>query len=86
MAVATAWTRRDSLGQHRFVMCKVTYDNGDTAANVATGLKIIYSYDVSVPAVTAKAVDYAVVTGGTIAIHMVNPLAPDYFFVRAFGI
>jgi phosphoribosylformylglycinamidine (FGAM) synthase-like enzyme len=86
MAVATAWTRRDVLRKNRVVTKKMTYDNGDTSITVATGLKIIYAYDVSVLAVTAKAVDYATVAGGTITITVADPLAPDYLFVTAYGI
>jgi hypothetical protein len=86
MTVATAWTRRDVLNKHRVVLKKMTYGNGDTSIVVSTGLKQIYSYDVSVPAVTAKAVDYGVVSGGTITLTVADPLAPDYITVRAFGI
>ena len=86
MAVATAWTRRDVLRKNRVVTKKMTYDNGDTSITVATGLKIIYAYDVSAPAVTAKAVDYATVAGGTITITVADPLAPDYLYVTAYGI
>lgn len=74
------------LMKHRGVVKKITYGNGDTAATVATGLKTIYGYDISAPAVTAKAVDYATVAGGTITVHMADPLGADYFYVTAFGI
>lgn len=86
MAVGTAWTRRDVTNKHRVVLKKMTYDNGDTSIVVNTGLKIIYSYDVSPPAVTGKAVDYGEVAGGTITLTVADPLAPDYLFVRAFGV
>lgn len=86
MTVATAWTRRDVTNKHRVVLKKMTYGNGDTSIVVNTGLKIIYSYDVSPPAVTAKAVDYGVVAGGVITLTVADPLGSDYIFVRAFGI
>jgi hypothetical protein len=86
MTVATAWTRRDKLHTVKVVLKKMTYDNGDTSIAVNTGLSKIFSYDVSTPAVTAKAVDYATIAGGTITIHVANPLAPDYLYVRAFGL
>lgn len=86
MTVATAWTRRDVLRKHRVVLKKMTYGNGDTSITVSTGLKMIYGYTVSPPAVTAKAVDYATVAGGVITIHMADPLGSDYLFVSAWGL
>ena len=86
MAVATAWTRRDVLRKNRVVMKKMTYAAGDTSITCATGLKIIYHYDISPPSLTAKPWDYATVAGGTITITVTNPLAACYLFVTAYGI
>jgi hypothetical protein len=86
MAVATAWTRRDVLRKHRVVMKKMTYAGGDTSLTVNTGLKKIYSYDISPTSVTAKAVDYVTVSAGTLTITVANPLAACYLFVTAEGI
>jgi hypothetical protein len=67
-------------------MKKMTYDNGDTSITVATGLKIIYHYDISPPSLTTVPVDFATVAGGTITITIADPLAPAYLFVTAYGI
>jgi hypothetical protein len=86
LAVATAWTRRDVLRKHRVVTKKMTYDNGDTSIPVNTGLKRIYSFEVSPTSVTGKKVDYATVAGGTITVVAADPLAPCYLTVTAYGI
>jgi hypothetical protein len=86
MAVATAWTRRDVLRKHRVVIKKMTYAGGDTSITVNTGLKKIYSYEVSPTSVTGKAVDYATVSAGTITVHVADPLAACYLFVTAEGL
>ena len=86
MTVETAWTRRDVLRKNRVVMKKMTYDNGDTSIVVNTGLKKIYTYDVSPTSVTGKTWDYVEVAGGTLTIAAADPLAPCYLFVTAEGI
>ena len=86
MTVETAWTRRDVLRKNRVVMKKMTYDNGDTSIVVNTGLKKIYTYDVSPTSVTGKTWDYVAVAGGTLTIAAADPLAPCYLFVTAEGI
>jgi len=87
MAVVTTWTRRGLVGRKtRCVMKKMSYDNGDTSIVVATGLKQIYSFDVSPTSVTAKKVNYATVAGGTITITVADPLAPCYLKTTAYGI
>jgi hypothetical protein len=59
----------------------------DDTVTVATGLKIIYSYSVSPPAVTAVPVDYATVSGGTITIHCTAPGGTgEALYVTAIGI
>lgn len=84
--MATAWTRRDKLQTVKVVLKKMTYDNGDSSIVVDTGLSRIFSYSVSAPAVTAKAVDFGVVAGGTITLTVADPLAPDYLYVKAYGL
>jgi hypothetical protein len=87
MAVATAWTRRTIAGRNTHVVIKkMTYDNGDTSIAVNTGLKRIFSFDVSPTSVTAKKVDYATVAGGVITVVAADPLAPCYLEVTAYGI
>ena len=86
MAVALAYKRTDLLRKHRIVMMKYTYESGDTTVTATTGLKIIYSYSLSPTSLTAKAVDYATVSGGTITIHVADPVADCYLFVTAIGI
>ena len=88
MTVCTtyAWKRRDLLRTHKVVLMAMTLIAGDDTVTVATGLKKIYSYSVSPPAITAKPVDYATVTGGTITIHTTNPAAAMTLYVKATGI
>jgi len=86
MAVATAWKRNDTLRKHSLVMMKMTYDNGDTSVAADTGLSIIYDYSVSPTSVTAKKVNFAAVSGGTITITVADPLAACYLFVTAEGL
>lgn len=81
-----AWRRRDHYRGHRLVLMKMSLINGDDTVTVKTGLKIIYSYSVSPPAITAKPVDYATVSGGTITIHTTNPGASMSLYVTAEGI
>jgi phosphoribosylformylglycinamidine (FGAM) synthase-like enzyme len=86
MAVATAWTRRDVLRKTRVVSKKMTYDNGDTSIVVNTGLKRIFSFDVSPTSVTAKKVNCATVAGGVITVTVADPLAACYLVCNAYGI
>lgn len=74
------------MGKHRVVMMKMALINGDDTVTVNTGLKIIYSYEISPPAITAKPVDYATVAGGVITIHTTNPGANMALYVTAEGI
>jgi len=86
MAVATAWTRKDLLRNHRVVMKKFTYDNGDTSITCKTGLKKIYAYTTGPTSIATKYVTRGTVAGGTITLTVTDPLAPAYVFVTAIGI
>ena len=59
--------------------------SGDDTVTVATGLRRIWSYHVSPPAITSKPVDYATISGGTITIHTTNPAANMNLHVTAIG-
>lgn len=85
MAVALAWKKTNFSGAYKQVILKYTYDTGDTAVSAKTGLKFIVGYAISPTSVTAKAVDYATVSGGTITVTVANPLAACYLFVTAWG-
>jgi len=86
MAVVTAWKRTDLLRKTRVVMMKMTYASGDTSVVVNTGLKRIFSFNISPTSVTAKKVDFAAVSGGTLTLTVADPLADCYLFVTARGI
>ena len=81
-----AWRRKDFLRKHRIVMMKMTVVNGDTIATVNTGLKIIYSFSVSPPGVTAVPLDHSTVSGGTITVNFTDPVATCALYVTAIGI
>jgi hypothetical protein len=87
LAVTIAWTRRDLLRKHRVVMQKITYGAGNTTLTVPTGLKKIYSYEVSPTATTGDYVTKAAVSGGTITLTVTDS-TPDrsYVFVTTFGL
>jgi len=74
------------LRKHRLVMMKMSVISGDTIAIVATGLKIIYSFSVSPPAATGKALDHSTVSGGTITVNFTDPEASVGLYVTAIGI
>ncbi len=84
--VTWAWRRRDHLGKHKVVLMKMNLISGDDTVTVRTGLKWIYSYSISPPAITAKPVDYATVAGGVITIHTTDPGADMSLYVTAEGI
>ena len=65
---------------------KMALVSGDTIVTVNTGLKIIYSYSVSMPTITGKTLDYGTVAGGTITLNVTNPAANEYLFITAWGI
>ena len=67
-------------------MMNMTLAAADDTITVDTGLKIIYSYSVSPPAVTAVPIDYATVAGGTITIHKTAPGVAEAIYVTAIGI
>jgi len=81
-----AWRRVDMLRKHRVVMMKMSLINGDTIATVNTGLKIIYSFSVSPPAITAVPLDHSTVSGGVITVNFTNPGASADLYVTAIGI
>ncbi len=68
------------------VLMKMQLIAGDDTVTVKTGLKLIYSYSISPPAITAKPVDYATVSGGTITIYTTNPAASMDLYVSAIGL
>jgi hypothetical protein len=74
------------LGNHRLVMIKMTIISGDNIATVKTGLKKIYAYSVSPPAVTAKALDHTTVAGGVLTVNFTDPVATCALYVTAIGI
>jgi len=86
MAPALAWKRHNFAGKYKQIVMKYTYTTGDTTVTAATGLKNIVAYSISPTSVTAKAVDFATVAGGTITITVANPLAACYLFVTAWGL
>ena len=67
-------------------MMKLPLISGDTTAVIQTGLKKIYSYSFSLPSVTAKALNFSTVSGGTISATFTDPAATAYLFVTAIGI
>lgn len=81
-----AWRRKDRFLGHRIVFMGMSMVAGDDTVTVNTGLKKIYSYSVSPPAVTAKPVDYGTVSGGTITLHVTDPNATVTLMVTAVGI
>jgi hypothetical protein len=86
MAVVKTWQRTDYVGRYKKVMARYDYTTGDTAITWVTGLKKIYAWANSPTSVTAKALDFATVAGGTITITATNPLAACYVYVTAWGI
>jgi len=86
MAVVLTWKRHNFAGKYKQIVMKYTYGNGDTTVTAATGLKNIVAYALSPTSVTAKAVDFATVAGGTITITVADPLAACYLFVTAWGL
>ena len=81
-----AWRRTDFLRKHKIVMMKMSIISGDTIATVVTGLKLIYSFSVSPPGVTAKALDHSTVSGGTITVNFTDPAVSADLYVTAIGI
>ena len=68
-------------------MMKMALILTDDTVTVETGLKIIYSWSVSPPEVTAVPIDYATVSGGTITIHCTAPGGTgEALYVTAIGI
>jgi hypothetical protein len=67
-------------------MIKMTLISGDTVATVKTGLKKIYSYSVSPPQISGKALDHTTVAGGTITVNFTDPATGAYLYVTAIGI
>jgi len=81
-----AWRKVDLLRKHRVVMMNMSLVAADDTVTVETGLKLIYSYSVSAPAITAKPVDYGTISGGTITLHVTAPGANMALYVTAIGI
>jgi len=74
------------LRKHKVVMMKMSLISGDTIATVVTGLKLIYSFSVSPPEKTGKALDHSTVSGGTITVNFTDPAATAALYVTAIGI
>jgi hypothetical protein len=81
-----AWRRKDLFRNHKIVMMKMSIISGDTIATCVTGLKKIYSVNVSPPAVTGKALDHTTVAGGTVTVNFADPVATCALYVTAIGI
>jgi hypothetical protein len=82
-----AWKRTEFLGKHAVKMIAMSLVSGDDTVTVNTGLKIIYSWSVSAPGVTAKPLDYATVSGGTITQYCTDPsTAGETLYFTAYGI
>jgi hypothetical protein len=81
-----AWRRKDFFRNHKIVMIKMSLINGDDVATVKTGLKKIYSFTVSPPEITGKALNHSTVAGGTITVNFTNPAANASLYVTAIGI
>lgn len=81
-----AWRRVEYLRKHRLVMMNMNVISGNTIATVNTGLKIIYSFSVSPPGVTAVPLDHSTVSGGTITVNFTDPVATVALYVTAIGI
>ena len=86
MAVTLTWKRHNFAGKYKQIVMKYTYTAAEATITAATGLKNIVAYSISPTSVTAKAVDYATVSGGTITIHVAAPGATCYLFVTAWGL
>jgi hypothetical protein len=81
-----AWKKVDYLRKHRIVMMKMSLVTGDTVVTVNTGLKLIYSWSVSSPAITGKTLDHGTVSGGVITQNVTNPAANEALYFTAIGI
>lgn len=86
MAVVTTWKKIDFVGKWKVVHMKMTYTAAETTITCNTGLKIIEGFDVSPTSITAKPVDYSVVSGGTVTITVNAPGASCYLFLTAYGV
>lgn len=87
MAVVTTWKKLDFDGRFKRVTMKMTYDNGDTTVTCATGLRNLFGYTVSQAAsVATKYVSRGTVAGGTVTLTVLNPLAPCYLTLIAWGV
>jgi hypothetical protein len=87
MTVLIAWNRKDVLRNNRVHMIKVTYGSGNTTLTIPTGLKKIYSFDVSPTATTSDYVTNQAVSGGTITLTVTDSTpSTSYVFVTAYGI
>ena len=86
MAVVITYRKPNIVGKYKQRLIRVDYGNGDTALTVDTYLKRVESYTISPPSVTAKLIDNATVSGGTITVNVADPLAACYLFITAIGL
>ena len=86
MAVVITYNKPNVVGKYKQRLIRVDYAGGDTSLAVPTKMKLIESYGISLTSVTAKPVDYATVSGGTITITVTDPLAACYLYVTAIGL
>jgi hypothetical protein len=85
-SITQAHRKISYIGNHKLVMIKMTLISGDTVATVRTGLKKIYSFSVSPPEKTTKALDHSTVAGGVITVNFADPLAGASLYITAIGI
>lgn len=81
-----AWKKKGRLPGMRLICMGMSLVSGDDTVTVATGLKKIYGYTVGLPTITAKSLDYATISGGTITLHVTDPVAAETLIVTAYGI
>jgi len=73
------------LGKSKLITMTMKLVSGDDTVTVASGLRRIWSWHVSSPAITAKAIDYGTVSDGTITLHVTNPAADEYLYFTIIG-
>lgn len=74
------------LRKTKVVFMRMALINGDTVVTVNTGLKIIYSFSVTPPKITGKALDHATIAGGVITQNVTNPAANENLEFTIYGI